>query len=109
MAARASVRRSMPNRLAAQQDLTKQLAEAVTRFHVAEQAVKNYEEGILPDAMRTSPNEIELIATPEVLSDKRPATSRRPENVVTTRPRTMPVATILREHHTSKRQSPRRA
>ena len=53
MAANASVRRSMANRLAVQQELTKQLADAITRQRVAERAVKNYEEGILPDAMRT--------------------------------------------------------
>ena len=53
MAANASVRRSMANRLAVQQELTKQLADAITRQRIAEQVVKNYEEGILPDAMRT--------------------------------------------------------
>jgi cobalt-zinc-cadmium efflux system outer membrane protein len=53
MAANATVRRSMANRLAVQQDLTKQLADAITRHRVAEQTVKNYEEGILPDAERT--------------------------------------------------------
>ena len=53
MAAHASVRRSMANRQAVQQELTKQLADAITRYRVAERTVKNYEEGILPDAMRT--------------------------------------------------------
>lgn len=53
MSAHAAVRRSMANRQATQQELTKQIADAITRFHVAEQTVKNYEEGILPDAMRT--------------------------------------------------------
>ena len=53
MAANASIRRSMANRLAVQQELTKQLADAITRQRIAEKAVKNYEEGILPDAMRT--------------------------------------------------------
>jgi cobalt-zinc-cadmium efflux system outer membrane protein len=53
MAAHASVRRSMANRLTIQQDLTRQLAAAITRHRVAERTVKNYEEGILPDAMRT--------------------------------------------------------
>ena len=53
MAANATVRRSMASRLAVQQELTKQLADAITRQRVAEQSVKNYEEGILPDAMRT--------------------------------------------------------
>lgn len=53
MAAQASVHRATANRNAAQQELTKILANAISRFHVAEQAVKNYEEGILPDAMRT--------------------------------------------------------
>ncbi|MEI8016676.1 MAG: TolC family protein [Schlesneria sp.] len=53
MAANASVRRSMANRLAVQQELTKQLADSITRQRIAEKAVKNYEEGILPDAMRT--------------------------------------------------------
>lgn len=53
MAAQASVRKSIANRQAVQQELTKELAHAITRFRVAERAVKNYEEGILPDAMRT--------------------------------------------------------
>ena len=53
MAANASVRRSMAGRLAVQQELTKQLADSITRQRIAEKAVKNYEEGILPDAMRT--------------------------------------------------------
>lgn len=53
IAAQASVRKSIANRQAVQQELTKDLAEAITRFRVAERAVKNYEEGILPDAMRT--------------------------------------------------------
>ncbi|WP_010584406.1 TolC family protein [Schlesneria paludicola] len=53
MAAHAAVQRSMAGRLASQQELTKHLADSVTRFRVAEQAVENYENGILPDAMRT--------------------------------------------------------
>ena len=53
MAANASIRRSMASRLAVQQELTKQLADSITRQRIAEKAVKNYEEGILPDAMRT--------------------------------------------------------
>ena len=53
MAAHAAVQRSMASRIAAQQELTKQLADAVTRYRVAEQTVQNYENGILPDAMRT--------------------------------------------------------
>lgn len=51
LAAHATVRKSMANRQAVEQELTKQLAEAITRFHVAERTVRNYEEGILPDAM----------------------------------------------------------
>jgi cobalt-zinc-cadmium efflux system outer membrane protein len=53
MAAHAAVRRSMANRQATQQELAKQLADAIMRFRVAEQAVRRYEEGILPDASRT--------------------------------------------------------
>lgn len=53
MAAHAAVQRSMAGRAATQQELTKQLADSVTRFRVAEQTVQNYESGILPDAMRT--------------------------------------------------------
>ena len=53
MAAHGSVRRSMANRQAVQQELTKRLADAITRHRIAERAVKNYEEGIRPDAMRT--------------------------------------------------------
>lgn len=53
MAAHASVRKSMANRMATQQELTKQIADAIMRFHVAEQTVRNYEDGILPDAMKT--------------------------------------------------------
>lgn len=53
MAAQASIHRATANRNAVQQELTKVLAAAISRFHVAERTVKNYEEGILPDAMRT--------------------------------------------------------
>ena len=53
MAANASVRRATANRQAVQQELTKQLADAVMRYRVSEQAVKNYQEGILPDAVET--------------------------------------------------------
>ena len=52
-AANATVARSAANRQAVQQELTKQLADAITRQRVAERAVKNYEDGILPDAKRT--------------------------------------------------------
>ena len=53
LAANAAVRRASATREIVQQDLAKQLADAIARFRAAERAVKNYEEGILPDAMRT--------------------------------------------------------
>lgn len=53
LAANAAVRRASATREIVQQDLTRQLADALARFRSAERAVKNYEEGIIPDAMRT--------------------------------------------------------
>ena len=53
LAANAAVRRASATREIVQQDLTRQLADAIARFRAAEKAVKNYEEGIIPDAMRT--------------------------------------------------------
>ena len=48
--ANAAVRRSIAARQLVQQNLTKELVAAVTRFHVAEKAVATYENGIIPDA-----------------------------------------------------------
>ena len=52
-AANAAVRRASATREIVQQELAKELADDIARFRSAEKAVKNYEEGIIPDAMRT--------------------------------------------------------
>lgn len=53
MAAGASVRRSVAQREQITNSLVRQLADALSRFHAANEQVKRYEEGILPDAKRT--------------------------------------------------------
>jgi cobalt-zinc-cadmium efflux system outer membrane protein len=53
MSASASVRRSVAQRDQIQSDLTKQLADSLSRFHAANELVLKYEQGILPDARRT--------------------------------------------------------
>jgi cobalt-zinc-cadmium efflux system outer membrane protein len=53
MAAGATVRRSVAQRDQIYNDLTRQLAEALARFHAANELVIKYQEGILPDAKKT--------------------------------------------------------
>jgi cobalt-zinc-cadmium efflux system outer membrane protein len=53
MSANAFVRRSVAQRDQVQNTLTRQLADALARFHAANEQVRKYEEGILPDAKRT--------------------------------------------------------
>ena len=48
--ANAAVRRATAMRQVVEQNLTKQLTAAVTRFHEAENTVTSYEDGIIPDA-----------------------------------------------------------
>lgn len=53
LAASASVRRSVAQRDQVHNALTRQLADALARFHAANEQVRKYEQGILPDAKRT--------------------------------------------------------
>ncbi len=53
LAADAFVRRTVAARDTLHNSLTRQLADALARFHAANEQVKRYEEGILPDAKRT--------------------------------------------------------
>ncbi|MDB5392053.1 MAG: TolC family protein [Planctomycetaceae bacterium] len=53
MAAGAAVRRTVAMRDQVQNSLTRQLADAISRFRSANEQVRKYEEGILPDAKRT--------------------------------------------------------
>jgi cobalt-zinc-cadmium efflux system outer membrane protein len=53
LAAGAAVRRSVAQRNQVQNSLTRQLADALGRFRSANEQVRKYEEGILPDAKRT--------------------------------------------------------
>ena len=52
-AAAAGVRQSRAQLTTVQNDLLRQLAEALGRYRAAQQTVENYEKGILPDAKRT--------------------------------------------------------
>ncbi|MDB5336875.1 MAG: outer rane efflux protein, partial [Planctomycetaceae bacterium] len=53
LAADAFVRRTVAARDTLHNSLTRQLADALARFHAANEQVRRYEEGILPDAKRT--------------------------------------------------------
>lgn len=53
MAASAAAHRSAAQRDAVQNDLTKQLADALSRYRAANQSIENYRNRILPDAART--------------------------------------------------------